>query len=587
MNGRLQFLFVALLAVRADVACSATIEKADARAAGSRQALLIANADYPDADVPLRHPIEDARAIADELRRTGFEVTMGENLTSQSMQNALSDFRARIRPGSAALIFFSGYGVQISRQNYLIPINAQIWSEADVRRDGIALESILTDMDKGGARVKLVIIDASRENPFERRFRGSSAGLASIDASQGTLVVYAAAPDKVIIDGGGENSLFVSELVKEIRSRGQTAKQLFLSAGRSVSRASGGQQLPWLSSSPAEDFYFVDRLFAAESLQEGKEPSQPAPNEIEPEIRDCPLTEPPPVKQALNHFLADPARGHCPELARGELAKLKDTTSAKPLVAERPVDERAIGDPPDADRMAAFLPRGAVVGQSESEAPPLLVQRSQWMSGEPVPLGLILKGRADGAVVMVTGLVPGMTLSTGNAVNASGWQVPAKDLANTRIAPPEHFVGAVDLVAELRLDDTTVAYRQPTHIEWVAPRDVDSPQLSAVAPVPEAVAAPHQLDQDEIAMLVERGKKLLANGDVAAARLVLERAAESKHAEAALILAATYDPFVLRELKVYGIPADVATARVWYEKAKKLGSTDASRRLEVLAKSPP
>ena len=84
-------------------------------------------------------------------------------------------------------------------------------------------------------------------------------------------------------------------------------------------------------------------------------------------------------------------------------------------------------------------------------------------------------------------------------------------------------------------------------------------------------------------MLVKRGKDFIANGDLAAARLVLQRAAESRDAEAALSLAATYDPLVLRELKVYGFAADVALARVWYEKAKEFGSTEAPRRLEILA----
>jgi TPR repeat protein len=98
-----------------------------------------------------------------------------------------------------------------------------------------------------------------------------------------------------------------------------------------------------------------------------------------------------------------------------------------------------------------------------------------------------------------------------------------------------------------------------------------------------AVAAPRQLDRDAIAVLLDRGKKFIAAGDLAAARVVLLRAAEANDAEAALALAATYDPFVLRELKVYGFAADIATARAWYEKARELGSPDAPRRLELLA----
>jgi TPR repeat protein len=91
------------------------------------------------------------------------------------------------------------------------------------------------------------------------------------------------------------------------------------------------------------------------------------------------------------------------------------------------------------------------------------------------------------------------------------------------------------------------------------------------------------LDADEIAILVTRGKEFIANGDLAGARHVLQRAAESKDAQAALVLAATYDPVILRELKVYGLAADIAMARMWYQKAKEFGSAEAPRRLEILA----
>src|SRR5262249_5275889 len=161
------------------------------------------------------------------------------------------------------------------------------------------------------------------------------------------------------------------------------------------------------------------------------------------------------------------------------------------------------------------------------------------------------------------GLASGMTLSIGEPVGTNAWQLPAADLAKTWIAPPEHFVGAVDLVAELRLADATIAVRQPVHIEWIATTPPAAPQVPAVAPLRTDIPPTHQVDQDQVAMLIERGKDLLASGDIAAARIVLERAATSKSAEAAFLLATTYDPLILRELRVYGFPADVATARVW------------------------
>ena len=94
------------------------------------------------------------------------------------MRRAFDELYGKIKPGSVALIFFSGFGVQSSRQSYMIPVDAQIWTEADVRRDGFSLETVLGEINSRGAGVKIALIDASRRNPFERRFRSFSAGLA-------------------------------------------------------------------------------------------------------------------------------------------------------------------------------------------------------------------------------------------------------------------------------------------------------------------------------------------------------------------------------------------------------------------------
>jgi uncharacterized caspase-like protein len=164
--------------------------------AAGRVALVIGNATYPDDDRPLAQPIKDARAIADELRRADFEVISGEDVTKQKLRALLDSFKAKIKPGSTALVFFSGYGIQSGKQSYIIPVDAQIWTEGEVKRDGISIEAILTDMNAAGATVKLVIIDGARRNPFERRFRGLSTGLAPLTAPAGTLAIYSAAPDR-------------------------------------------------------------------------------------------------------------------------------------------------------------------------------------------------------------------------------------------------------------------------------------------------------------------------------------------------------------------------------------------------------
>src|SRR6202045_5248152 len=110
---------------------------------GDRFALVIGNAKYPDADAPLKEPINDARDVADELKRDGLNVELGENLTGEAMRRAFDKLYGRIKPGSVALIFFSGFGVQSSRQSYMIPVYPQIWTEADVCRDGFSLGAVL------------------------------------------------------------------------------------------------------------------------------------------------------------------------------------------------------------------------------------------------------------------------------------------------------------------------------------------------------------------------------------------------------------------------------------------------------------
>jgi Tfp pilus assembly protein PilF len=247
MNIRIVLLLTLLLAMTSVV---------PSFAAGGRYALVIGNAKYPDADTPLKQPINDARDVAAELKREGFNVEVGENLTGDAMRRAFDRLYDKLRPGSVALIFFSGFGVQAGRQSYMIPVDAQIWTEQDVRRDGLSLESVLGEINNRGAGVKIALIDASRRNPYERRFRSFSAGLAPVIAPNGTLVMYSAALSSVISDDGGDHSLFVQELLKQIRTPGLMAEEALNRSRVDVTRASHSEQVPWISSSLAEDFAF-------------------------------------------------------------------------------------------------------------------------------------------------------------------------------------------------------------------------------------------------------------------------------------------------------------------------------------------
>jgi hypothetical protein len=260
-------------------------------AAADRFALVIGNAKYPDADTPLKEPINDAREVADELKRDGFTVEIGENLTIDGMHRAFDKLYGKVKPGSVALVFFSGFGIQSNRQSFMIPIDAQIWTEADVRRDGVSLETVLGEINSRGAGVKIALIDGSRRNPYERRFRSFSAGLAPVIAPNGTLVMYSAALSSVVSDNGGDHSLFVQQLLKEIRVPDLMAEETLNRTRVGVTRASRSEQVPWISSSLAEDFSFIP---GSGDPRPVSPPSNTPPSNTVAAL-PAPATQPPPL----------------------------------------------------------------------------------------------------------------------------------------------------------------------------------------------------------------------------------------------------------------------------------------------------
>ena len=288
-------LFVTLLVSVTPVVPSVAADR------GDRIALVIGNSKYPDADAPLKEPINDARDVADELKRDGFNVDFGENLTGDAMRRAFDRLYGRIKPGSVALIFFSGFGVQSNRQSFMIPVDAQIWTEADVRRDGFSLETVLGEINSRGAGVKIALVDASRRNPFERRFRSFSAGLAPVIAPNGTLVMYSAALSSVVSDNGSDRSLFVQELLKEIRVPDLMAEETLNRTRIGVTRASRQEQVPWISSSLAEDFSFIPGTGA-----------RPSPSAAMP----SPAIQTPAVAALPKPATPDPAPPQLPPLPR-------------------------------------------------------------------------------------------------------------------------------------------------------------------------------------------------------------------------------------------------------------------------------
>ena len=250
----------AALNKRALTAPSAVMVEETVEAAGqaTRIALVIGNGHYPDANAPLTQPINDARGLTSALRQDGFDVEVVEDASKEDMSLAIGRLKSRIKPDSVVMLFFGGYGIQLGRESYMIPVDAAIWKESDVRRNGISIESVLEMMKEQGARAKLAVIDASRRNPYERRFRAFSHGLAPINAPENALILSSATPGRVVDDSTGHYSVLMAELLNNLnveQADKPAAETVFNKTRVAVARASEGEQVPSVSSSLSEEVH--------------------------------------------------------------------------------------------------------------------------------------------------------------------------------------------------------------------------------------------------------------------------------------------------------------------------------------------
>ena len=220
-----------------------------------RIALVIGNGAYTGGGV-LANPANDATDMADKLTQLGFKVTLRTDADYMVMRRALTEFGRQVTPGTVALFFFAGHGMQVRGRNYLLPVDARIQIENDVGTEAMDADFVLDKLSQ--ASLSIVILDACRNNPFERRFRsGSGAGLAHMAAPTGALIAYATAPGKVAADGEGRNGLYTGELLKALSLAGLQVEDVFKRVRTNVIKLSGDAQTPWEASSLIGSFYFV------------------------------------------------------------------------------------------------------------------------------------------------------------------------------------------------------------------------------------------------------------------------------------------------------------------------------------------
>ncbi len=227
-----------------------------------RYALVIGNSDYPKEVGVLLNPVNDATAMAAELKKTNFEVQLVTNATYMQLREAVRLFHEKLsnapKDNAVGLFYYAGHGVQYQDENYLVPLDAKVQYEDDIVRMCFPVQRmVLSNMERANARMNIIILDACRNNPFPATTRAlGGAGLGEIKKAYGSFVAYATAPGSVASDGTGKNGLYTQELLKAIQIPGLLIEQVFKEVRRNVLKLSGEKQYTWDSSNIIGDFYF-------------------------------------------------------------------------------------------------------------------------------------------------------------------------------------------------------------------------------------------------------------------------------------------------------------------------------------------
>ena len=225
-----------------------------------RVALVIGNGAYTKAPA-LKNPASDAAVVAASLKALKFKVTEVINGDHRRMLDAMSSFGRSASGADVALVFYAGHGVQVAGRNWLLPVGSNISAETDLPAQAVRTSDIMEVMEASGARLKLMILDACRNNPLPTSAnRGASRGLARVEArTAGTMITFATAPGAVAADGDTANSPFTTALVQHITTPGLEIRQLMGRVRETVYKSTGKRQLPWVNEALIGEFYFAGK----------------------------------------------------------------------------------------------------------------------------------------------------------------------------------------------------------------------------------------------------------------------------------------------------------------------------------------
>jgi uncharacterized caspase-like protein len=232
-----------------------------------KTALVIGNAAYKVG--PLKNPVNDAQAIAAQLRTLGFDVMQRENLGLRDMIETFRQFSMAARTSTVRLVYYAGHGVQVKGRNYLLPVDTEIRGEDEMPAKSADLNELLDRLAAIKQGINIFILDACRNNPFSGtevvgpdgrrlKFRGlAKPGLAAVEAPLGSMVAFATAPGGVALDNPSErNSLYTKHLLAMMQAPGLPIELVFKEVRLGVARETGRAQVPWESSSLTGDFCF-------------------------------------------------------------------------------------------------------------------------------------------------------------------------------------------------------------------------------------------------------------------------------------------------------------------------------------------
>ena len=236
---------------------------ANGAADGRRIALVIGNSTYETLP-SLPNPANDVKEVADTLRAAGFDVTVGIDVDRLALEDTVRRFLRSAHDAEAGLIYYSGHGIQVGGQNFLVPVDATLETPYDVETQTMPLDLIFNHL-RQNSRVQLIFLDACRNNPFNAQKYwmaqtlqpvGATRGLARIDSDLGSLIAFSTEPGQVALDGTGALSPYSEAFVKRASEPAKEIRQVLTDVRRDVIAATGGKQIPWENSSLTDSFYF-------------------------------------------------------------------------------------------------------------------------------------------------------------------------------------------------------------------------------------------------------------------------------------------------------------------------------------------